>query len=102
ISLSKSGIPTSGNYRNYHDTANGRVGHTIDARTGYPVRANVLSATVIAPTCARADALATACMAMAPDSALMMIEAADSTKCLLVVLNPADSILYLHESPRFP
>lgn len=102
FSLSNCGVATSGNYRNYHDTASGRVGHTIDARTGYPVKANVLSATVIAPTCARADALATACMAMAPDSALMMIEAADSTKCLLVVLNPADSVTYLQESPGFP
>lgn len=78
------GIATSGNYRNYRETAIGRVGHTIDPHTGYPRRSAMLSATVVAPSCMTADALATACMAMEPDSAMAMIRAMDGVEALLV------------------
>lgn len=79
------GIATSGNYRNYRDTGGRRVGHTISPATGYPVETSTLSATVIAPTCAMADALATACMAMPAADALAMIERIEGVECLLVI-----------------
>lgn len=63
LEVTDCGVATSGNYRNYHDSPRGRVGHTIDPLTGYPVVTPVLSVTVIAPTCAEADAWATAAMA---------------------------------------
>lgn len=101
IQLSNCGIATSGNYRNYHDTGNhGRVGHTISPSTGYPVTTGTLSATVIAPDCATADALATACMAMRADSALSMIEKYSNTHCMLVIGHP-DSMT-LVSTPLFP
>ncbi len=84
--LSEGGIATSGNYRNYHDTANyGRLGHIIDPVTGAPVRTTVASATVTAPTCALADALATACMASPPQKAMEMIHRCRDAECLLVI-----------------
>lgn len=65
IPLKNEAIATSGNYRNNRVLADGtRVGHTISPVTGRPIITNILSATIIAPTCAEADALATACMAM--------------------------------------
>lgn len=85
ISVTDCGIATSGNYRNYHERADGsRYGHTISAVTGRPVVTSTLSATVIAPTAMDADALATACMAMDADKAIAMIDAIDDTACLLV------------------
>ncbi|MDE6288724.1 MAG: FAD:protein FMN transferase, partial [Muribaculaceae bacterium] len=39
-------------------------GHTINPLTGYPAETDLLSVTVVAPTCIQADALATALMAM--------------------------------------
>ncbi|MDE7473334.1 MAG: FAD:protein FMN transferase [Muribaculaceae bacterium] len=88
IEPGEGGVATSGNYRNYRDLPDGhRVGHTISAVTGRPVVTNTLSATVIAPDCATADALATACMAMHPDSAMTMIRALDNTEVILVVLD---------------
>lgn len=63
LQLTDCGIATSGNYRNYHQSSQGRVGHTISPLTGRPVMGEVLSVTVIAPTCAEADAFATAAMA---------------------------------------
>lgn len=65
LHLSNCGLATSGNYRRYHDSADGRkVVHTIDPRTGYSVVSELLSATVVAPTCAEADAAATMFMAL--------------------------------------
>ena len=63
IEVTDCGIATSGNYRNYHETENGIVAHTISPITGYPVQTEIISATVIAPTAMEADAVATACMA---------------------------------------
>lgn len=63
VEVTDCGVATSGNYRNYHQSSRGRVGHTIDPQTGFPVVSPILSVTVIAPTCAEADAWATAAMA---------------------------------------
>lgn len=79
------GIATSGNYRNYHRIKEGMVGHTISPRTGRPIQTDVLSATVLAPTCLEADAFATACMAMSSADALQMITNVKGVEVLLVV-----------------
>lgn len=65
----RGGLATSGNYRNYKVVSGRKVAHTIDPFTGYPVQTDVLSATILAPTCMQADGLATACMTM-PSSAV--------------------------------
>ncbi len=57
-------MATSGNYRNYYVEDGVRRSHTIDPTTGYPIHHKLLSATVIAPNCMMADAMATACMVM--------------------------------------
>ncbi|MEG2035795.1 MAG: FAD:protein FMN transferase [Mucinivorans sp.] len=63
IELSSRAMATSGNYRKFHLDENGnKISHTIDPRTARPARSNLLSATIIAPTCALADGYATACM----------------------------------------
>ena len=56
------GLATSGNYRNFKVVNGKKIAHTIDPHTGYPIQTDVLSATIIAPTCMLADGLATACM----------------------------------------
>ncbi len=69
------GIVTSGNYRKFYIKDGRKFAHTIDPRTGYPVEHGLLSATVVAPTAAEADALATACMVIGPEAARSLIEA---------------------------
>ena len=78
-------MATSGNYRNYYYAGDERRSHTIDPRTGYPVQHSVLSATVVAGTCMRADALATACMVLGEEKALDMIARAEDAACYLIV-----------------
>lgn len=84
VEVSDCGVATSGNYRNYRETKEGRTWHTISPRTGRPAVTDLLSATVIAPTCMLADAYATACMARTADSAMMMIEGVPGVDALLV------------------
>lgn len=58
----RGGLATSGNYRNFKIIDGRKYAHTIDPKTGYPVQTDVLSATILAPSCMLADGLATACM----------------------------------------
>ena len=69
ISISDNALATSGNYRNFYYKNGKKFAHTIDPKTGYPVQHSLLSATVIAPTCAIADAYATSFMVMGMDKA---------------------------------
>ena len=70
LSVHDRAMATSGNYRNFYITKEGRkVAHTIDPHTGLPVQHNVLSSTVLAPTCAMADGFATSFMVLGLDGA---------------------------------
>lgn len=63
-------MATSGDYRNYFEENGVRYSHTIDPTTGYPIKHQLASVTVIDGTCMRADALATAIMVMGPSKGL--------------------------------
>jgi len=74
LAVDHQAMATSGNYRNFYVTADGRkLAHTIDPRTGYPIQHNILSATVLAPSCAMADAYATSFMVLGIDSAKLVL-----------------------------
>jgi thiamine biosynthesis lipoprotein len=72
-----------GDYRNYFNYGGKIYSHTIDPRTGYPVEGGIASASVIAPTCMMADALATALMVTGTDG-ISLIEQLDNVEALLV------------------
>ena len=57
-------VCTSGNYRKTTVVNGQRVSHTLDPRTGRPVEHSLLSATVVTPSAAYADAYATVCMVL--------------------------------------
>lgn len=90
-------MATSGNYMQYYFVNGERRSHTIDPRTGYPVAHSLLSATVTASTCMRADALATACMVLGEKEALNMIECTPDAACYLIVAQ-ADSLRIITSS----
>ena len=70
ISLKDRSLATSGNYRKFFIEDGIKYSHTIDPRTGYPARNQLLSATIIADECATADGIATACMVIGKEKAL--------------------------------
>jgi thiamine biosynthesis lipoprotein len=62
--ISNIAMATSGGYRNYFEEDGVRYSHTINPLTGAPIRHALVSVTVLHPSCADADALATALMVM--------------------------------------
>lgn len=77
-------VVTSGNYRKFYIEDGVKYSHTIDPRTGRPVRHTLLSATVLADNSTLADALATYCMVVGLDSARIFIESRpDLDACLI-------------------
>jgi len=73
IRIKDRALATSGNYRKFFVENGIKYSHTIDPRTGYPVKNRLLSATIIADDCAIADGIATACMVMGKDEAIRFI-----------------------------
>jgi thiamine biosynthesis lipoprotein len=74
VSLDGMAAATSGDYRTFRVVDGRRLAHIIDPRTGEPIANTLASATVLAPLCITADALATALMVMGPDQALAFAE----------------------------
>jgi thiamine biosynthesis lipoprotein len=69
LKITGKAVATSGNYRKYYEIDGVRYSHTINPKTGYPVKHSLLSATVIADSAAYADAYATAFMVMGLEKA---------------------------------
>jgi len=70
LPFSDGSLATSGDYRNYWERDGVRYSHTIDPRTGRPVEHALASASVFHPSCAIADAYATALMVLGPEDGL--------------------------------
>ena len=75
IAISDKAMATSGNYRRFYIDESGRkIAHTLNPRTGGSVVSRLLSATVVADRCVRADALATMFMAVGETKAIELAE----------------------------
>ena len=64
LRLQDAAVATSGDYRHRINVQGRHLSHTMDPRRGAPLNASPASVTVVAPTCAEADAWATALMVM--------------------------------------
>ena len=74
LPVQNTSVCTSGNYRKTSMVNGMRLSHTIDPRTGAPVQHGLLSATVMTPSAAYADAYATVCMVLGPESGAAWID----------------------------
>ena len=75
IAVTDCAISTSGTYRQYYYTEDGRrISHTINPITGYPVAHDLLSVTVVGPNTMTTDALATVFMVMGKERAIELAE----------------------------
>jgi len=68
LALQDAAVATSGDYRHWVEVQGRRLSHTMDPGRGAPVLASPASVTVVARSCAEADAWATALMVLGPDS----------------------------------
>ena len=85
IHVSDMALATSGNYRQFYYKDGKRYSHTIDPISGYPVNHSLLSATVLAPDCMTADALATAFMVMGAEKSMKLAESLQGVEIYLIV-----------------
>lgn len=94
ISLDKQGLATSGNYRKIKtDSITGKkYVHTLNPITGISQQSSILSATVIAPNTALADAYATTFMLMNLQDIKSFIKERKHLKVLIVSQNGAKDI----------
>jgi thiamine biosynthesis lipoprotein len=76
-------LATSGGYRRGFTLAGRTVSHILDPRTGIPADA-VISASVIAPDCATADALSTAFSVLTPEQSVAMADSLADVGCMMV------------------
>ena len=92
ISLTNAAVATSGNYQRVFSIQGKKYSQIVDPRSGLHVE-QAPSVTVIAPTAADADALATACSVLTVPEALKLIDRIPHTEALLITGSP--------EAPRF-
>ncbi|MBD2822066.1 FAD:protein FMN transferase [Xenorhabdus sp. 42] len=67
-------VATSGDYRNYFEQNGIRYSHTINPKTGKPIKHNLVSITVIAPTCMSADGFSTGLDVLGPEKGMEVAE----------------------------
>ena len=67
LALQDAAVATSGDYRHWVEVQGRRLSHTMDPRRGAPLIVSPASVTVVAQTCAEADAWATALMVAGPE-----------------------------------
>jgi len=87
VSLDNLALASSGNYRNFHIVDGKKYGHEINPVTGFPELNDLLAVSVAAPTCAEADAIATAAMIMGMEAALKYINSYEHVEACLFFSN---------------
>lgn len=100
LELENAALATSGNYRNFYVRDGKKYAHTIDPRTGRPVQHSLLSATVMAPDCATADAYATAFMVLGIDGAKRVLAQHKELRAYLIYAVPSGKLQVFNTLPR--
>lgn len=72
LALQNAAVATSGDYRHWVELQGRRLSHTMDPTRGTPLIASPASVTVVARSCAEADAWATALMVLGPERGAML------------------------------
>jgi len=100
LNISSGALATSGNYRQFYYKNGKKYSHTINPKTGYPIRHNLLAVTVWATTCMKADAFATAFMVMGPKGSIKLQKSLNNIEVFLIYQDN-DKILRTYTSSGF-
>lgn len=83
IPVRNSSVATSGDYEQYFELNGERFSHTLDPKTGKPVK-GIKSVTVISASAELSDALATAIFIMGPEAGLYFVEQLPDTHAIVI------------------
>ena len=97
LNVTNMAVATSGNYEKFIVIDGKRYSHTIDPKTGYPVR-GIKSVTIITTNAELADAMATPVMIMGIEAGLYMI---NQMKDIEAVLIDDNNRVYISDNIRF-
>lgn len=87
IHVSDLAVATSGNYRKFYVKNGVKYSHTLNPKTGYPVKHSLLSVTVVTDNCAKADGYATAFMVMGKEKTLEFVSENPSENLAVYLLS---------------
>ena len=103
VDVSDKAVATSGNYRNFRTDAAGRkFTHIIDPTSGNNTESNLLSASVVAENCARADALGTMYITLGLDGSTDIIEEHPELAVLLIYADQDGNLLTYYSAAMKP
>jgi len=83
LEVSEGAMATSGDYRNFFEQDGVMYSHTLDPDTGYPVRHDLVSATVMGELSVMTDAYATAFLVMGAEQAMSLAAELDMAVYLI-------------------
>ncbi len=94
VNLSNKSLATSGTYNNFFVYNEREYSHLINPVTGYPIKHNAKSASVISNNCIDADALATLIITYEnPYDAIKVINKIENVEALILVLDDDNQII---------
>ncbi len=93
LDLENEAVATSGDYERYFIEDGVRFHHLLDPKTGLPAR-ELVSVTVVAPSCVLADAYATAVFILGPVVGLELLRENDDLEGMLIYLTKDGDLAY--------
>lgn len=98
LDLTDIAMATSGDYRNYYEEDGERFSHLIDPRTGYPIKHQLASATVLHKSSMTADGYATALMVLGVEASITL---ANEQNLAIMLIEKHDEGYRVHYSNAF-
>ncbi len=84
LSLKNKSVVTSGTYERCFEKDGENYHHILDSKNGYPVKSDLVSATVINQKSLDGDALSTVCILLGKEEAVKLIENTPDTEAVFV------------------
>ena len=93
LKLSDMAVATSGTYQNYFHYNGQTYSHIIDPKNGFPVKHEIISATVVSEKCVDADAIATAIMVKGAAIGLDWVNSLKGVEALLILKDEKEAFI---------
>lgn len=84
VRVADSSVVTAGIYQRYFEQDGNLYHHILDPTTGYPVKTDLYSATILSKESVDGDAISTICMLLGKEKAMEFVEGIDGVEAILI------------------